>query len=158
MDRTRAVTVLRCLLLAVPLLASQAGAQQGDPPEVVTSALRNGPAATICVAGAPLTVWLQAPLPPAIRAELEVHEAIHRRQLAGDCDARLAQILGDRHVHAEVEAEAGCAQMAYAVPAPLDRTFALGKFRDWLYDRFPDLPRDTLNAVIARRCGLWKAS
>jgi hypothetical protein len=153
MVRARAVVVL---LAVSGLLTSHAGAQQGTVPPVLRPALRNGPAETGCVDGAPVTVYRE-PLPSAMRAELEVHEAVHRAQLAGDCDRILQAIVADRHRYAEAEAAAGCAQLEATVePSVMARTVALGTLSGWLQARFPDLPADTLNALIARRCGLWR--
>jgi hypothetical protein len=147
MVRARAV-----IGFAIGLLAACAG----HPLPAVTPApvLRNGPAETGCFAGAPLTVYRQQ-LSPDMRAELEVHEAVHRQQLAISCDSTLQAIVADRHRYAEAETEAGCAQLE-AVTAPGRHALDLGTLSGWLQDRFPDLPADTLNALIARRCGGWR--
>lgn len=119
--------------------------------------LRNGPAATGCVAGVPVTTY--APdLAPAIRAQLEVHESVHRRQLAvGVCEATLAAILADPLKYADAEAEAGCGQLV-ATTEPQTLPFALGTLTAWLRSRFPTLADSTLIRLVAQRCGLWPGS
>ena len=155
MDRARAGAVGRCLLVVIPLWASHARAQEGGPPAAVPPVLRNGPAETACVDGRPRTVYRE-PLAPAMRAELEVHEQVHRAQLAGDCERTLQAIVADRHRYAEAETEAGCAQLEATVTEPGRHAYALGMLSGWLRDRFPELAADTLNAMIARRCGTWR--
>lgn len=147
------MTVLRCLLLVGPLLASQARAQQEGTPDSVTPALRNGPAATLCRDGQAATEW-SSPLEPAIRAQLDVHEAVHRGQLAETCDTTLRIILAYPLLLADAEAEAGCAQFVATPIAPVNVGLEYGKLRGWLYDRAPSLPHELLDAMLARYCGI----
>ena len=117
----------------------------------VSPRLTNGPGWTDCMDGRPVTHW-DASADPSTVAEMDVHEAVHRAQLAGDCEARLAWLTATVERRAEAEAEAGCVQLAWAAPDATRWTFDLGQLRGWLYVKFPTLTHDSLNAAITRWC------
>lgn len=147
------LTVGRCLLVLVPLLASRAGAQEDGPPAAVGSPhLSAGRMASTACAGDTAASSFDQDLPGWARAQIEVHEAVHRRQLAGDCAAALDSILADPLRHANAEAEAGCAQAAAAADAGF-RTFAIGEVRGWLYSKFGSLPRAMIDSLTRVWCG-----
>lgn len=77
-------------------------------------------AVTVCEAGQPVTHYSPG-IPAPLRAEIEVHEARHRRQMAVGCDSVLAVARADVLVRAQFEAEASCDQVQYVLAAtPLD--------------------------------------
>jgi hypothetical protein len=69
---------------------------------------------TTCEAGRPVTHYADS-LPPNVRAQIEAHEAVHRDQLATDCEAALARITASPEALLLAEAPAYCAQMRVAL-------------------------------------------
>lgn len=71
----------------------------------------HGGGRTWCVGGQAVTV-LDPLLDSTASQELAAHEAAHRRQLAGDCVARLLRAEADPAITLRYEAEAMCAGLA----------------------------------------------
>lgn len=122
MDRARAMTVLRLLVIGVLLWpASQAGAQaQGGQPDAVTPPVQ--PADSFsrralvgevrCVQGIPEPSYADTTRPAVHgidRAETVKHETMHVAQLLGGCDSIMAVWLRDPAVRADAEIQATCA-------------------------------------------------
>lgn len=104
MRRARTLIEVLMALLALRLSAQQAG------PLAVGHGYRGE---TTCVGGVPHSAQL-AELVAQDSAETAAHEAIHRRQLAPNCDSVLAVWAADPRAKLEAEAEAFCGGMRAA--------------------------------------------
>lgn len=142
--RAPALLVALVALLAGPLAAQEAPEPTLRAPLGETWCTLHGPRSQV-ITGHGAQVEL----------EQSAHEAVHRRQLGGPaCALALTAIKQYPVLEADVEAEAGCAQLAAAAPLEgLGWTFAMGALRSWLYARFPTLPHPLLDALLAYRCG-----
>jgi hypothetical protein len=108
-------------------------------------------AATRCVDGTPTTV-LHPHLDPLTRIEVEAHEAAHRRQLAGDCEAKLRLAQEDTGVRLNQESEAYCAGLAALGLDPLRYGVAVERLREGLYELFERRPKTEVDARLALYC------
>jgi hypothetical protein len=145
--------LVACVAFVLPwLLRPGVGAAQSvysDDPE---PPLRHGYlAATRCVDGVPTTV-ISPHLDPRTRIEIEAHEATHRRQLAGDCDARLHAAQHDAGVRLDREAEAYCAGLAALGLDSLRYGVAVERLREGLYELFEHLPKADVDARLDQYC------
>lgn len=131
-------------LAGLPLLLLPFVARQGPGPLDVGRGGR-----TWCVQGQPVSA-LNPMLDSAASAAAAAHEAWHRRQLAGDCERRLATLQADPHARLHAEAGALCAEgRTLARPARVAHVAAVALL---LAPAFPGIPDDTLTAAVGRGC------
>jgi hypothetical protein len=137
--------------LALLLLTASAAAAQ-DPLAARPRGLPSGYLGTTrCVAGVP-TSLIDPHLDPATRRETEAHEAVHRRQLAGDCERRLAAIARDPLLRLDYETEAYCGGLDALGLDEMRHGVAVERLREGLYDFFDDLPAARIDTAVARYC------
>lgn len=95
---------------AIAALMILAAAAEAQAPTASLSLRPGMLAVTGCRDGRPLTLF--APDLDSLTArEIEAHEAVHRRQLMGDCESRLRAIKADPYLGVDAEAEAICEQL-----------------------------------------------
>jgi hypothetical protein len=109
-------------------------------------------ATTRCVHGVPMTI-VDPHLDSLTRLETEAHEAMHRRQLAGDCEARLLAAAGDPFLRLEREAEAYCGGLAALGLDEMRHGVAVERLREGLYDFFVELAPARVDSALVRYCG-----
>ncbi|HEX5385378.1 MAG TPA: hypothetical protein VFW66_01620 [Gemmatimonadales bacterium] len=137
-------------------MSNPAGAQLPGAPPVSANApappLRHGYlAVTRCEHGVPVTT-VNPHLDSLTRIETEAHEAAHRRQLAGDCDARLRALQADLALRLDREAEAYCGGLAALGLDSLRYGVAVERLRLALYDVFWPRPQSEVDARITAYC------
>lgn len=139
--------------MAILLLAGAAAPAAGqDPLAARPRGLPSGYLGTTrCVAGVPTTL-IDPHLDPATQRETEAHEAVHRRQLAGDCDRRLAAITRDSILRLDYETEAYCGGLAAMRLDEMRYGVAVERLREGLYDFFLELPTARVDSALARYC------
>jgi hypothetical protein len=109
-------------------------------------------ATTRCVRGVPTTI-VDPHLDSLTRLETEAHEAVHRRQLAGDCEARLLAAAQDPLLRLGREVEAYCGGLAALGLDEMRHGVAVERLREGLYDVFAELAPTHVDSALARYCG-----
>ena len=142
----RAILLLSWLSVFGAPAAAQGSLEPGGRP------LRHGYlGATRCVEGVPTTT-IDPHLDPRTRIEVAAHEAAHRRQLAGDCEARLRAAQVDPGIRLDREAEAYCAGLSALGLDEMRYGVAVERLRQALYDVFDQRPAIEVDARIASYC------
>jgi hypothetical protein len=109
-------------------------------------------ATTRCVHGVPTTV-VDPHLDSLTRLETEAHEAVHRRQLGDDCEARLLAATQDPLLRLEREAEAYCGGLAALGLDEMRQGVAVERLREGLYEVFVEVAPIRVDSALARYCG-----
>ncbi len=106
---------------------------------------------TRCVAGRPVST-IDPYLDSISRVETEAHEAVHRRQLATDCVARLRVIEHDPQLRLAYEVEGYCGGIVALGLDPMREGAAVERLRQALYDLLLDVSFEAIDGALDRSC------
>jgi hypothetical protein len=131
-------------LLVLLLLGACAVASE---PAIVLGPVYRG--VTDCRGGVPVSV-VRGGLSVEDSAEVDAHEAVHRRQMRGNCVGVMARYRNDRAFRVQMETEAYCA----GIRVHPDTVYAARREETlaFVLRMFPDIPGGDVKRLFARHC------
>lgn len=106
---------------------------------------------TRCLEGRPVST-IDPYLDSISRVETEAHEAVHRRQLATDCEGRLRLIERDPQLRLAYEVDGYCGGLVALGLDPMRQGAAVERLRQALYDLFLDVSFEAIDGALSRSC------